>query len=124
MSKTYENQFLKHYIAAALWSSNDESTPSGGEPFDKNYGPEDIHPDTLAKMAADCEKFQSENAADLLHHDIPAGAHDFWLTRNSHGSGYWDGDWPEGVSERLTDAAHAFGGVDLYIGDDGKIHSN
>jgi len=49
-------------------------------------------------------------------------AHDFWLTRNRHGAGFWDGDYPEELGKKLTEASHAFGECDLYIGDDGKVH--
>lgn len=47
----------------------------------------------------------------------------FWLTRCGHGCGFWDGDWSEPAATILTDAAHAFGNVDLYVGDDGKIYA-
>lgn len=113
--------FTRQYIATALWSSNDESTPDGGEPMDKNYSIEDIHPDTLAAMVADCAKFQEENAADIAD-DLSQAGHDFWLTRNGHGSGFWDGEWPE-AGDRLTEASKAYRQVDLYIGDDGKVYA-
>jgi len=49
--------------------------------------------------------------------------HDYWLTRNGHGAGFWDGDWPEPYAAQLDDSAHAYGTVELYVGDDGKIYS-
>ena len=49
--------------------------------------------------------------------------HDFWLTRNHHGAGFWDGDWPEDVDEKLTEASHSWGEMDLYVGDDGRVYS-
>lgn len=114
--------FLASYIECALWSSMDESTPQGGEPMDKNYSAADLAPETLAKFTADCEKFKAANEADL-HLRYPAyGAHDFWLTRNGHGAGFWDGDWPEQAGERLTKASKTFGECNLYVGDDGKIY--
>lgn len=121
--------FLANYVEAALWSTNDESTPQGGEPMDKNYDIEDIDEETLEKMREDCRKFIEANEADLLTWEHPQysveemGGHDFWLTRNHHGSGFWDGDWKKAVGERLTAASDAFGEMDLYVGDDGKIHS-
>jgi hypothetical protein len=50
--------------------------------------------------------------------------HDFWLTRNHHGAGFWDrGELDaRGIGKRLTDHAHSYGGVDLYVGDDGRIY--
>ena len=90
------DDFTRAYIEAALWSTNDDATHRGGEPIDGNYGIDDIDPDTLAKMADDCRRFQEENAADLALYDHPQwtaaelGGHDFWLTRNGHGCGFWD----------------------------------
>ncbi len=103
--------FTRAYVEAALWSTNDESDERGGEPMDSNYDAWDISPGTLAEMSADCAKFQAENAADLAHRDAGQGGHDFWLTRNHHGCGFWDGDWPEEAGERLTDAAKVCGEV-------------
>jgi hypothetical protein len=113
-------KFLQAYIVAALWSSMDEATPQGGEPLDANYGPKDLAPETIAQMKADCERFQAENAQDIEGRLEQAG-HDFWLTRCGHGSGYWDGDWPE-AGDRLTEACKAFPEVTLYVGDDGLIY--
>lgn len=119
--------FTLAYIEAALWSSNDESTPSGGEPLDKNYGIEDIAPEAIAKMAEDCRRFQQENGVPRYNRgdytDEEMAGHDFWLTRNGHGAGFWDrGELDKPTQDRFTKAAHAFGSSDLYIGDDGKIY--
>ena len=55
-------------------------------------------------------------------------AHDFWLTRNGHGCGYFDGDYEDeigqrdSVGDRLTEACKAFGERNVYVGDDCKLH--
>ena len=115
------DKFLVAYIEAALWSSMDESTPEGGEPLDKNYGIGDLAPETLKKMRVDCERFQDENADDILYYEMQAG-HDFWLTRNGHGAGFWDDGWSKEVGDRLTHACRAYPEVNLYLGDDGLIY--
>jgi hypothetical protein len=115
------DQFTTDYLICALWSTNDESTPQGGEPLDKNYGIEDIAPETLARMVEDCQVFQRENLADI-ESDLGQAGHDFWLTRNGHGAGFWDGDWPE-AGDRLTKVSKRFGEFDLYVGDDGLIYN-
>lgn len=109
--------FTREYIAAALWSStgNDE------RPLDDSYGPSDLAPETVAKMQEDCKTFFEANEENIGW-NVAGAAHDFWLTRNRHGAGFWDGDWPEPEATRLTDAAHAFGGCDLYVGDDGRLY--
>lgn len=114
-------KFLAAYIACALWSSNDESTPSGGEPLDENYSSDDLAPETLSAMAADCEKFQAENEEALANAgDDGQNGHDFWLTRNRHGAGFWDRGYGE-IGEKLSEAARAYGECNLYVGDDGLI---
>jgi hypothetical protein len=114
--------FTRQYIATALWSSNDESTPQGGEPMDANYSVDDISEDALERIKADCAKFQAENADTLSEFDAEQTGHDFWLTRNHHGAGFWDGDYPEPAATILDNASKAFGECDLYIGDDGKVY--
>jgi len=115
------DDFTRQYLATALWSSNDESDESGGDPLDRNFEIEDIDADTIVAAQADCARFR-ELAGDLLNEgDDEQAAHDFWLTRNGHGAGFWDGDWPEG-GDRLTAICKAFGEITLYIGDDGAVY--
>jgi len=38
---------------------------------------------------------------------------DIWLTRNRHGAGFWDGDWPEPFATEATKWSHAWG--DAYV---------
>lgn len=42
------DKFTRQYLETALWSSNDESDDSGGEPFDFNYTTEDIAEESIA----------------------------------------------------------------------------
>lgn len=118
----YSADFLIGYISCALWSSTDDSTESGGKPLDENYETEDIAPETMAEFRRDCEAFQRDNAADLAGLDLEQCGHDFWLTRNRHGAGFWDRGLGE-VGERLSKASRVYGSVNLMVGSDGKIHS-
>jgi len=113
---------------AALFSTNDESDEFGGNPLGKNYSWNDFAKVAKDKIIEDCHKFlklyghlfTKENCPN--NPPIPLAGHDFWLTRCGHGSGFDDGDWEEPAATILTDAAHEFGNVDLYLGDDGKIY--
>jgi len=123
------DKFTLAYIEAALWSSNDESDDNGGKPLDANYSASDIDPETLEAMAADCKRFQAENGTDIAagpdgpdYTRYERAGHDFWLTRNNHGCGFWDGDWSVDAGKRLTTASHAYGEVNLYV-QDGRIHA-
>lgn len=110
--------FTRAYIECALWSSIDDD----GEPLDTNYSLRDIDADTLAKMIRDCEAFQRENW-DAIDTDLESAGHDFWLTRNGHGAGFWDGDWSEHGDE-LTERAKEYREYHLYVGDDGEIYGH
>ena len=123
-------QFTTGYINAALWSSVDEN----GEPLDTIHAPEDLPDQTRQAMESDCRKFFEENNNALWEYReqraIPIAAdyseaecagHDFWLTRCGHGAGFWDRGMGE-LGDKLSDAATAFGSVDLYVGDDGKVY--
>ena len=114
--------FTTAYIESALWSSTDESDEQSGSPLDANYGLDDIAPETLASILNDCKAFQ-RNHADDIGGELERAGHDFWLTRNGHGAGFWDGDWDEDIGLRLTEASDVYGSVDLYVGDDGLIYS-
>lgn len=114
--------FVDGYIACALWSSTDDADA----PLDPTYGAEDIAPDSLDEMAADCRAFYETNRADIIRtrdfgRDDAACGHDFWLTRNGHGAGFWDRGMGA-VGDRLTASAKAYGGATLYIGDNGRLH--
>lgn len=104
--------FTTAYIECALWSSTDESNDAGGEPLDSNYGPEDITRVALLEMVADCRSFQADNADDLAGLDSEQCGHDFWLTRNGHGAGFWDRGLGA-LGDRLSAASKVYGSVDL-----------
>lgn len=116
-------EFFDAYIEAALFTSHDELKETGGDPLDANYSIADINAETLSDMRHDCAMFFNEQY-DLLGRNFKQAGHDFWLTRNGHGAGFWDGDWPEDVEQILTMAATKFGNYDLYIGDDGQIYGS
>ena len=75
-------------------------------------------------MREDCEKFFQANHEKWQSVDIAddTAGHDFWLTRNGHGCGYWDGDYPEPQATEMTDASKVFGEFNIYPGDDGAIY--
>jgi len=111
--------FTTAYIEALLWSSM--ATDENGVEYESlsQFGTDDIKPETLKKIIDDCNQFQQENkvilakAAELGEDDEQAG-HDFALTRNRHGAGFWDRGLGE-VGEQLTKAAHLFGSWYFWI---------
>lgn len=109
-------EFVDAYIKCALWASTDDD----GEPLDGTYDTDDFTPEAIATITTDCNGFWNDHHAILATDAERAGA-DFFLNRNRHGSGFWDGHWGE-HGTTLSDAAKVWGSQDLYVGDDGKIH--
>jgi hypothetical protein len=112
--------FTISYIETALWSETDDS----GNALDDNFDVDDIADETLAEMIEDCQQFQTNNAALLAGLDAKNTGHDFWLTRNRHGAGFWDGDYSDAIGKALTEASHVWGEFNLYIGDNGKVYGS
>ena len=108
-------RFTEAYMECALWCSIDDN----GALVEDTYTADDLAPVTRAQMVADCTEFWN------VHHDRVDDANragqDFWLTRNWHGAGFWDGDYPEHIGEILTDASHDYGSFDLYVDDNGLV---
>lgn len=115
---------LYQYLRTALWSSNDESTPEGGDSMDHNYDVDDIAPESVQLAQQMILKFQKAAGKLLDGLDMTRVAHDLWLTQNGHGAGFWDGDYedPPGLGDKLTEIAKQLGGVTPYVGDDGVIY--
>ena len=114
--------FTVAYMEAALFLTTNENA-SDGRSLNRDYSEHDLANRTYKKMIEDCASFQKENADDLATGTPERGGHDFWLTRNGHGSGFWAGDWPDDAGERLSAAAERYGETWIYLGDDGRIHS-
>lgn len=129
------DDFTQAYIEALFFTEEERLQEEGLEA----PAVSDLAPETLKKAIADCERFQRENkgpleAAYLLEHRTRNGSepytatqagHDFWLTRNGHGAGFWDrglGSPGEFLSKRCgwrTD----FPECSAYLGDDQKIYT-
>lgn len=121
--------FTRAYIEAAFWTSEEqlaESDPQARQEFE--FGFDTLAPETLAQIVADCTGFQEQCAPWWLDYDgtDEQAGHDFWLTRNRHGAGFWDraaGMYRDNGAG-LTEAALARGEVCLYVGDDGKVYQS
>lgn len=111
--------FTAAYITAALWAS----TTDDGTPLDDLDA--DLAPEARARMEADAADFYAANAplwADAPDYGDGDAGHDFWLTRNRHGAGFWDRGLGD-LGRTLTDAAQAYGECDLVVGDDALVYT-
>lgn len=110
----FPDPFTAAYLACAAWLATDgeEATP-----IDQLDPAPTWHPSALAQAARECVKFQEDNAGALADLDSSQAGHDFYLTRNGHGAGFWDRGHPEEIGEALTKASETAGARDVEVGD-------
>lgn len=121
-------EFLRGYIDAQLWANTlqyDENGELGSaDAFDATLSPE-----TLASAESDCRNFLDSVADwgilptdenDLIvwpqGYDPDQAGHDYALTRNGHGAGFWDRGLGE-VGDKLADLAKSDGECDWFLED-------
>jgi hypothetical protein len=114
------DRVLEAYIDCALWSSAD-TLPDGT--VVESLEAYDVAHETVLEMRDEVQDFVDLIEDKCLTDDLSEVqvGHDFWLTRNHHGAGFWDRGLGE-QGERLTKWAQVAGSRDLYIGDDGLVH--
>jgi hypothetical protein len=113
-------EVLGGYVECALWAS----TGDDSGPLDALYTAQDFAPETIAAMRADVEDFLDYCAREGLDLSALKAAqigHDFWLTRNGHGAGFWDRGLGE-LGDKLTAMCKPYGESNLYAGDDGRLY--
>jgi hypothetical protein len=111
-------EFVDAYLEAAIWTSSDDED----RPLDRDYGVGDFSDSAVALAIKESNEFIQKNREDLGQVGDPGQhGHDFWLTRNGHGVGFWDRGYGD-VGDRLTAASKKFRERDVYAGDDGELH--
>ena len=134
------SQSLSALVASLLWSENDQSDESGGEPLDYNYDIDDIDGDLLQKLEARFKSFAAKAEQQLQARfgddyssieDFYIGPkdsenqveHDYIMTVNGHGCGFWEEhDWQDGAREILVKLAESESEIHAQVGDDGKVY--
>jgi len=124
---------LRQYLETVLWSETDNADDRGGEPLDRNYGVGDFTTASVERAKRELKEFieQTETAIAVLHDmaeergeedeeryfDSTDLAHDFWLTRSGHGTGFWDRPekYGELLAEKLSDIAESFGECYVFV---------
>ena len=124
------DEFTTGYIEVMFFADIDY-------PDAETYGAcvEDLAPEAVERIKADCAKFQADNDALLFkaitsgfslsgqpgpEYNMTRAGSDYWYTRQGHGVGYWDRGLGE-VGDELTEIAQ-HNEILAYQGDDGQIH--
>lgn len=105
------DSFTQGYIECMFWTDANEDNE---ELKDMRF--DNLSDKALKDIIEECKDFQESNK-ELLNsyyekfNEENAG-HDFWLTRNGHGCGFWDRRLGK-LGDKLTKAAKVYGGCDL-----------
>lgn len=121
MGTHYTQRFEQAYIEALYFTDTgtDSDIPSDAR----------LSPETRESIKQDCARFLALFADDIGESGVhwEQAGHDFWLTRNGHGAGFWDR--PELYGQALADKLTAVVGwrtdfpeSEAYAGDDGLIY--
>ena len=104
----HEFAFIMGYMKCGVWAEELESANC------------QLSDETRNRMWDDCLKFL-EKAQDLIpNNQWEQAGHDFWLTRNGHGTGFWDRPeiYGEENAKKLTEISESFGNFDLIVDDE------
>lgn len=120
------DDFTLSYLETALWSSRillpvpedelvdgcmnvDEDHPLHGigeyDNLDDHFDFDDLTEESLWLACIDCNIFRKKMKSASLwdkvleYQDEEHIAHDFCLTRNHHGAGFWDGDYQDNAGQ-------------------------
>lgn len=113
----------RHYMAAVEWTEEDELDGASWSKEALRQAAKDVRA-FVSKAKKQLALAAKETTLSSSKFWAQVG-HDFWLTRNGHGAGFWDDpDYYGGQdnADALSDIAGKFGEVYAYVGDDGKAY--
>jgi len=120
MQRNYNiKNIIDDYFTAALWT---EENRLEDELKDNDFTIYDFSEEDKDKVKEEIEWF-IDKAGDSINvmTDDQLG-HDLWLTRNGHGAGFFNRNYPVHVEDMLNKLSEVLGHADIYVGDDDKIY--
>lgn len=100
----------------SLFAGQGEFDDNWPECYDNDYG-DKLTDSEREELLNDAVEFFVDNLADFVNDEVNDAKHagrDFHFTRNGHGCGFWDGDWPTDVGQRLTESAKVYSSCELF----------
>ncbi len=108
---------IESYLEAALWDSESDYREELADKtiFDFSYN--------AKKQAKEEIKWFLDKAGDVFSEILNTEiGHDLWLSRNGHGSGFFDrAGYEDDDAEFLMDLARILGEINIYVNDKGLI---
>lgn len=127
----YLTGFEEGYVECLFWTDEDSikegMSDNGEDPDTLILSADRIDPVNLGEVQQVLLDFVHANWRDLQKYQETTGrtadfaGQDFALSRNGHGTGFWDRGAGE-LGDRLHAAAKVYGESSVYVGDDGTIY--
>ena len=87
--------FTQSYIECLFWVHHENNISLSESEYEQ--------------IEKDCESFQKKAEKYLKGLDEEQSGHDFYLTRNGHGSGFWDRGYDKTIADELCRISKEFG---------------
>lgn len=113
-------QVLSGYLDCLVWTMSENDN--------EGYTVDDIENSSKCKLEEDLSDFlmyANDECWEVMNNHSwqwPDIGHNFALTRNGHGTGFWDRGLGD-VGDTLTTKSESFGSLDLYE-NGGYLHAN
>ncbi len=118
----YLDEFTNAYIEALYFTdTGDDEQPNADA---------ELSDEARADIEADCRSFWrrfgcfvlTDVCQEAFGDAVTQAGYDFHMTRNGHGVGFWEEEWPEAYRDMFTKGAEGYGEINIYTGDDGLIY--
>lgn len=112
------DNIVDSYLETAFWTDQEQIEEKGDDVSSADFSEE-----TKEKAKEDIISFMKKTEQYLK--DIPDNliGHNFWLTRNHHGAGFWDmKELDDEIGEIVSNICHEFPEKYVFLGDDGKLY--
>ena len=111
--------FVKGYCIALLWASiyHDQDRETF---LDENHCIDDISSRSMKIIRNECQMFMNHAHDTLDNGDLEQHGHDFFMTRQGHGVGFYDRDLPKDKAKTLDRIARGFREQYIYA-HNGKV---
>lgn len=111
-------EIVNGYLDAVYWLNDDEQEMGMSDAYLSQDAKDGIYKDCERFFELSYELIFSEDYTDNLDQ---VGC-DLYLTRNGHGAGFWDRDYPNNLGDKLTEIVNVhFSEECYYLSDDGMI---
>jgi hypothetical protein len=115
------NAMVESYLETAKWTSHDYDEDCRDATSLEQYDWSEAAVKEAEKEIEDFKYYLDEIGLDWSTVPYTMMGHNFWLSRNRHGAGFWDCGLGK-LGDALHKAAITFGTKDVYLGDDNLIY--